>query len=284
MRKEIFIITIIIIICIIFNNWKSKNKELKLKCVITACNENPLYMTSIPIFIDSWKILYPDVDVKIILIIDKIPNDYMVYKDNIIVFKPIKNVSTALTSQYIRLLYPCLLNYDNGVMITDIDDIPMNKTFFKDNLKGISNNKFVYYRDWKENNEIAMCWQIATPKTWRSVFNINGIDDINNRIIEVSRNNKYIEGHGNIGWNTDQKELYKYINKWNNKTNDFLMLKDKNTGYNRIDRNDKCGLDIDENVKLDIINGKYSDYHICRPYEKYKKYNDEILYLLRKQK
>ena len=62
------------------------------------------------------------------------------------------------------------------------------------------------------------------------------------------------------------------------------MLKDKNTGYNRIDRNDKCGLDIDENVKLDIINGKYSDYHICRPYEKYKKYNDEILYLLRKQK
>ena len=41
---------------------------MKLDCVLTAVNENPLYLELVPIFIKSWNKLYPDVDVKIILI------------------------------------------------------------------------------------------------------------------------------------------------------------------------------------------------------------------------
>ena len=35
---------------------------------------------------------------------------------------------------------------------------------------------------------------------------------------------------------------------------------------------------------LNIIEGKYSDYHICRPYSKHKEFNDEIVELLKKIK
>ena len=41
---------------------------MKLDCVLTACNMNPLYSDFIPIFIKTWNKLYPAVDVKIIFI------------------------------------------------------------------------------------------------------------------------------------------------------------------------------------------------------------------------
>ena len=45
---------------------------MKLDCVITSVNNNDLYIDFIPLFIKTWKKLYPDVDVKIILIDDNI--------------------------------------------------------------------------------------------------------------------------------------------------------------------------------------------------------------------
>ena len=53
---------------------------MKLSCVLTAVNTNKLYLESIPIFIKSINILYPDVDVKIILIADSCPDEYLTYK------------------------------------------------------------------------------------------------------------------------------------------------------------------------------------------------------------
>ena len=40
---------------------------MKLDCVLTAVNENPLYLEFIPIFIKTWNKLYPGIDVKILL-------------------------------------------------------------------------------------------------------------------------------------------------------------------------------------------------------------------------
>ena len=48
---------------------------MKLDCVFTAVNENKLYLDFIPIFIKTWNKLYPDVDVKIVLIAKDIPED-----------------------------------------------------------------------------------------------------------------------------------------------------------------------------------------------------------------
>ncbi len=42
---------------------------MKLDCILTAVNENTLYIDFIPIFIKTWNKLYPSIDVKIILIV-----------------------------------------------------------------------------------------------------------------------------------------------------------------------------------------------------------------------
>ena len=130
---------------------------MKLDCVLTAVNENLLYLDFIPIFIKTWNKLYPDVDVKIILIAKDIPDKFLSFKNNLILFEPIDNVITSFTSQFIRLLYPCILDYKNGVLITDIDILPMNKTYYTENIieykrnGGDDNIKIIGYLD--ENND-----------------------------------------------------------------------------------------------------------------------------------
>jgi hypothetical protein len=240
---------------------------MKLDCVVTAVNENPLYLEFIPIFIKTWKKLYCDVDIKIILIANKIPDDYNEYKQYIILFEPIPNITTSFISQYIRLLYPCILNYQNGVMITDMDILPMNRHYYTDNIASFDNNKFIYFRGnvCLPNNEVAMCYNVATPSIWKEIFNIQDISDIQLRLKIVYENNHIVEGHGNIGWNIDQRHLYNYIRKWKN-NNNFVCLFDRNTKYCRLDRNKFHLTNI---IKQNIQNGLYSDYHCYRPMKRY---------------
>ena len=256
---------------------------MKLDCIVTACNTNDLYLDFIPLFIKAWSKLYPDVDIKIVLIMDTdtIPHKFQDYKDNIILFKPIPTISTAFISQYIRLLYPCILKqYKNGIMITDIDMIPMNRTYYTKNIETIDNNKFIYLRDvcLKDYKQISMCYNVGLSTTWSSIFNITSLEDINKRLIDVYKTIKYDDGYGKSGWGTDQIDFYNYVMAWNTTTNNFIILNDKNTGFNRLNRNTFM-LDNNNNVNL-IKNGHYSDYHCFRPYNFYKDINDKILDLL----
>ena len=245
---------------------------MKLECVLTAVNDNKLYIDFIDIFIKSWNKLYPYVDVKIILISNKIPDEYKKYSENIILFEPIKGISTAYISQYIRLLYPCILNY-NSIMITDIDNIPMNKDFFSKNIEDIPNTKWVNLRDWVYNKEICMMWQIASSATWREVFSISNLDEIKERLIEVNKNINYENKHGGRGWNKDQLDLYKYVMNWKNKESNYVVLKDSDTKFNRLNR----GSFNSDDLLISNIKGKYSDYHCLRPMATYKDINYRIL-------
>ena len=249
---------------------------MKLSCVLTAVNTNKLYLESIPIFIKSWNILYPDVDVKIILIADSCPDEYLTYKDSVILFKPINDISSAFISQYIRLLYPAILNYDEGILITDIDIIPMNKDYFTNNITKLATNKFIYYGDLNvDDNQFAMCYNIATNKTWKNIFGINTLKEINDKLINVYNNISYTNEPGQAGWFTDQLDLYKYVTKWNDKTNNFIKL--SNPEYIRLDRHT---FHLSETIINNITKGNYRDYHIYRPYSQYKEINDKILELL----
>ena len=253
---------------------------MKLSCILTAANEKDLYLDFIPIFVKTWNKLYPNVDVKIVLISETIPEKFLIYKKNIILFKPIENVLTSFTSQFIRLLYPCILDYKDGVMITDIDMIPMNRSYYTKHIKQFNNNKFIYLRENKgfSRKQISICYNVATPKIWQKIFKINSIEDIRDKLIEISQNNTIKEGHGNEGWSTDQLFLYQTIMFWNKKTNDFVSLKEKITKYNRLNRNKFI---LDDSIKKNIVDGIYTDYHCYRPMEKYNKINTEIYNLLK---
>lgn len=253
---------------------------MKLDCVLTAVNEKPLYIEFVPIFVKTWNKLYPSVDVKIILIANKIPDNLLEFKNNIIIFKPIENVLTGFTSQFIRLLYPCILNYKNGVLITDMDMIPMNSTYYTENIKSYDNNKFIYYRDRIAFNfkQIAMCYNVATPEIWKDIFKINSLDDIINVIKNVSTNNVIKDGHNNTGWCIDQLTLYSKVFEWNEKTNNFIQLDEKKTGYKRLDRTN-FSLE-DETIRNNIISGNYTDYHLHRPMSKNSQINWGVYNLL----
>jgi len=254
---------------------------MKLDCVISACNMNPLYSDFIPLFIRAWQALYPTVDVKVILISEKIPDALRPYDNHIILFEPIPNISTAFISQYIRLLYPCIMDYKNGVLITDIDMLPMNSWYYTENIRQFSDDQFVYLRSaCFEHNEIAMCYNVASPRTWTYIFGISSLDDIRNRLEEVSRNNLYLEGHGNVGWNTDQKDLFRIVLEWNTRTHRFAYLYDSTTGYSRLDRVNAETYNLTPELKDKIRRGYFSDYHCLRPYADFAEINDTIVSLL----
>ena len=249
-----------------------------LDCILTSVNEKKTYIEFIPFFIKMWKKLYPSVDIKIILIADTIPKKFLKYKNYIILFKPLENIFTAYISQYIRLLYPCILNYKNGILITDIDMVPMNRFYFTRNIEKYDNNKFIYYRDdiCLDINQISMCYNVASPKIWNEIFNINSLDDIKNRLKDVFKNNIILEGIENKGWSIDQVHLYNYVMNWNKKTNNFVRLNEKETKFNRLNRGSFILGDLNR-LKNKIKVGVYTDYHCFRPMEKYKEINEKIL-------
>ncbi len=246
-----------------------------LDCVVTGCNMNPLYYDFIPMFIESWKTLYPSIDIKIILIHDTIPENIKQYEDYIICFKPLENIETSFQAQVIRLLYPCILTqYKNGILITDMDMIPMNNNYYSKPIEHIDNDTFVCYRDVliQTDKQIAMCYNIALSSTWSKVFNIHSIDDIIKQLQELSLKSS---------WYTDQLFLYKKVMDFKTKNN-VVILNDQLTKFKRLNRCDFNSID-DKLIKM-IASQQFSDYHVLRPYSKYKEQNDIILNKLKEIK
>ena len=254
---------------------------MKIDCVLTAVNDNPLYLEFIPIFIKTWNKLYPGIDVKIILIAHAIPEEYKEYANNIILFAPVDKVLTSFTSQFIRLLYPCIMDYENAVLITDMDILPMNRTYYTEHIKEYANDKFVYYRGDHcfIYNQIAMCYNAATPKVWKEIFDIHSLEDIRDMLANVSRNNVIEEGHGKTGWFIDQIFLYERVMTWQKKTNNLVCLNEDETRFNRLSRDTFM---MSPGLQKAIMEEQFTDYHCYRPMSDYSAINNHIYDMLPK--
>ena len=252
---------------------------MKIDCILTATNLNPLYCDFIPLFISMWNKLLPEADVIIILIANDIPPKYLKYSNNIILFQPIEGLKTEFISQYIRTLYPSILKYSGGILITDMDIFPMNRAYYVDNIAYIPDSKFIYYRDaLLDDKEIAICYNIATPATWGEVSNISCLEDISNRLLERYSQISYDGIHGGCGWATDQLDLYMNIMLWHTLTKNFVFLQDQTSGFRHLERVAMPKLSDQE--KAFIRSGGYSDFHALRPFSSFKKINEEICDLI----
>jgi hypothetical protein len=244
---------------------------MKLGTVLTACDLNPLYLEFIPSFIRSWNILFPHADVFIVLIANEIPESLKSYEKNIKIFKPLPNILTAFQAQCIRLLYPRHIERTEGVLITDMDMLPMNRSYYLDAIGSISDDTFVTYRDVCLPTEIAMCYNIAIPKVWQGVFG----NDSTETLLQCWYASTYYDGrHGGHGWGTDQQILLKKFNYWDGPK---VTLNDSITKFNRLDRGNPAVFNNLNKLKEDIQSGMYSDYHCLRPYLQYKDINDFIV-------
>jgi hypothetical protein len=240
---------------------------MKLGTILTATDLNPLYSDFIPMFVDAWKRLFPECDVVVLLIADAVPDHLEAYKHSIRLIEPNLNLHSAFHAQCIRLLYPQYIERDEGVLITDMDMIPLNRSYYEDPIKHILSDTFITYRNNSYPDELYMCYNIAHPSVWKQMFE-------GERLEQWYKLDSYDGNPGGLGWNIDQRVLTK---KFDAHKGMRVMLNDRITKYRRLCRSDPQAFRDMKQLCSTISKGVYSDYHCLRPYSTYKEINDAIV-------
>lgn len=248
---------------------------MKIDVCLMSCNDNYKYYS----FYHYVRLFWEKIGVKCILIFvgENLPDMLKIYSNEIIIFKPIKNMDSAFVAQNIRLLYPALLNCSNGVIISDIDIIPFSKKFFLEQIETFQNDIFINYT-YDENicegiKEYFMCYNTATPLIWSKIFNISNESDVRNLLIDWYGKINYVYDDKYRskckGFHNDQLMLYKYVNTYKENNIDKIMLIKKNT--KRLEMKKTINYNDIKVIAEDIKNEKFDDFHI--PKEKFNKDN-----------
>lgn len=240
---------------------------MKIDICLLACDDNLKYYSFFPHVKLFWeKIL--GVRCMLIFVGDKIPELLNPHISDIILYKPHDNIHGAFIAQNIRNLYPALIDCDNGVLIADIDIIPLSQEYFLKQIENFSNDKFVNYT-YEEKcdliKEYYMCYNVGTPKIWADVFKINSIDDVKKTLCDWYGKINYVYDDRYrskcIGFHNDQLMLYKYINDYEKKENIILIPRI----VSRLDVGIKNNLNkIVEQIKNNI----WYDFHIPKKIDK----------------
>ncbi len=246
---------------------------MKIDLVLTACNDNEYYYNMYPDVYKVWKKKF-NLDLYVIFIGNEIPSILKDYEKYIILFKPISNINTCYIAQVIRILYPCLFDNKN-ILTTDMDIIPISYDYFIKSIESYDKTKFITYTERYIDKEMfALCYNVANSTIWKKIFNINGLEDINNFLIS-NYNNEYNGAKNCQGWYSDQLLLYKYTCNFN----DLIILKDNDINFNRLNGKSALAvLNIESNKQTIFENiNSYTDFHILRNYYKKKNLLNDII-------
>lgn len=244
---------------------------MKVGTILTATDTNPLYCEFIPSFVNAWTKLIPEADICIVMIADAIPEAYSAYSKYIQLVPPIAGIHTAFQAQCIRLFYPRQIARDEGVLITDMDMLPMRRSYYTDPIASISSDTFVIYRDVCLPGEISMCYNIAHPRVWESVFGSASNEEALRTLYATT---SYDGQHGGVGWGTDQVFFAKMVHAW---TGPKVVFNDRVTRFARLDRVLPHQFVNRLMLRAAIQGGVYADYHCLRPYSQYKDINDFVV-------
>lgn len=243
---------------------------MKIDKVILSSNDNPDYLDFWPIVSEAWELM----GVEPILIYTG--SKSLEFKGNIIYFNP-KGLDSAFVAQNIRILFPALLDNKNCI-VSDIDNLPLSKKYFLDSIDSISDDSFIIYRpEACPPNMISMMWNAANSSTWKEIFKVDNIEDINKKLKRWYSNKYSIRGKA---WYTDQIKLRKYVNKFSKKNGARVkLLDDEILNFNRFNRNK-----LNEHYEImknnnDVI---FSDFHMPRPYKDYQEIINEIFNICKK--
>jgi len=250
---------------------------MKIGTIVTATDLNPLYSDFIPNFIKAWNAVLPEADVHIVLIADSIPESLLPWSSNLILFKPIEGLHTAFQAQCIRLLYPREVLRDEGVLITDMDMLPANRRYYVNSIEPAPDSAFIVYRDVCFPEEIAMCYNVAHPSTWASMFGTESTEAILRKWYEGTH---YDGNHGGIGWGTDQIIFKQTFDRW---SGNKIVLNDQITNFTRLDRVHSWNFTNKVQLQNTLLIGYFCDYHCLRPYSEHKDINDFIVSCLQQK-
>jgi hypothetical protein len=183
---------------------------MKIGTIVTATDLNPLYCDFIPNFVKAWKAVIPEADVRIVVVADEIPASLEPWAEHLVLSKPIPGMLTAFQAQCIRLLYPREVMRDEGVLITDMDMLPGNRRYYTESIECVETDAFVVYRDVFLPGEIAMCYNVAHPSAWSSMFGSEPTEVV----LKSWYPSDYDGKHGGVGWGTDQVKFKQIFDQW----------------------------------------------------------------------
>lgn len=227
---------------------------------IVSSDANPYYLDFWPIVAKAWN--HIGIKPTLALIANKnVKVDETI--GDVIRFEPIAGVPDGLYAQTIRLLLPIYFEQEVSI-ISDIDMIPLNKSYFISTTQAIPDTMFVVFRDkayWAQAEQYPMCYNAAKGATFKEIFGVNSIEDIPAQITKWAQLN--------LGWSTDEIILYKYLTNWKHYKDRCVKL--GQVIEKRLDRGDWR---YDKQL---LQEGYYIDCHSIRPYAPNKEEIDMIV-------
>lgn len=262
MKKILFII--LILSSLILPH--ARGFSMKIDRVILSSDNNPTYLPFWPLAAQAWQ---KKIGVRptLALIATKDVEVDETFGD-VIRFEPIEGVPNGLYAQVIRILLPCFFE-DDVCIISDIDMFPMNKDYFVKSVEKFPDDVFVTFRDqadsyYTSNNIYPMCYNVAKGKVFKEILGLNSLEEIPEIVKKWASYN--------LGWNTDEIILGRYLNSWSEKDSRFVKLGQRVT--RRLDRIYWFYYDwlVEQNWYIDVAP--------LRPYSQYKDEIDRIAKLM----
>jgi hypothetical protein len=233
---------------------------MKLGRALLACDSNPDYLKFWKLAHDSWTEII-GIKCTLILVAHEIP-EWLPYKEDVVLFKPIEGIHTAFQAQCIRLLWPCLIDSDEAIIPSDIDMMALCKSYFVDTIDGAPDESFIVYRRLQHRcKSIWMCYVAAAPSTWAEIYDCHSEDDVRRILVSWHEKEGYDGVHGGRGWFTDQLMLYEYVYKrWNKR---LIVFNDRDLGFQHLDKINTNWLSLTDELKGELLAGVYHDF--CLP-------------------
>ena len=235
---------------------------MKIDYVIVSSNSNPMYFDFWPIVRDLW-IQVVKIKPIFVYICDEdsiIDNgDHIIHK-----LKAIPNVDSGLQSQIARM-YVTKFYSESVCLTSDIDMLPLNRTYFTDMIESYSNDDLVIFSAdaYPNIKRYPICYNAAKGKVFNDILDLNcNFETYCKRLIEY-----------NWGWDTDELYFGKMVAEYTNQRNVVKLNRgwENRMALYRIDR------DFWNYTAIKLKNNEYIDSHSIRPYSKYKQEIDKLV-------
>ena len=244
--------------------------------VVSSSNLLPRYLDCVPIYIEHWlnfsnqSHIY-QFEPSVYLISTSIPKALQKYSRFLKLIKPIPGIPDAFIAQNIRLLAAQFETAD-FCMVSDIDILPLRRRYFEALVECADSGKFVIGRDGLLEDEIAICYNIAKPKLYKQLVNLNSLS-LAQQLPEIwelfgEKELSYESTHGGLGWSFDQKFLFRKLSALPPDLK--VPLTDSELNFKRLDRD--FSILHWKSLKKDIDCDYYVDFHIPLPVRIYGPY------------
>ena len=251
-------------------------RRMTVTNVVLASDLNPSYLDFWPLARRAWRDVAGLDPLLVLVARDEEVPPALRTDESVRVFAPLEGVHTAFQAQCIRLLYPALLDAPGAVLVSDIDLLPMNRSYWHEPVAALDATFFVAYRDVLHHRRmVAIAFNAAEPATWRDLFEIETAGDVRTRLGEWAAGTVYDGVRGGRGWHTDQTLLYDRLRAWGTSNGRVWVLDDDFTSFHRLDRADvERGLTRLQRQRIRAR--RYTDFHALVPHSEHRELNEEV--------